>query len=46
MSKSIEKGELVQLDEIEKFVDGASVQRVGDLTFEICQKNNKEKQKE
>ena len=39
MSKSIEKGELVQLDEIEKFVDGASVQRVGDLTFEICQKN-------
>ncbi|MDA0316060.1 MAG: threonine ammonia-lyase IlvA [Bacteroidetes bacterium] len=39
MSKSIEKGELVQLDEIEKFVDGASVQRVGDLTFEICQQN-------
>ena len=39
MSKSIEKGELVQLDEIEKFVDGASVQSVGDLTFEICQKN-------
>ena len=39
MSKSIEKGELVQLDEIEKFVDGASVQRVGDLTFEICKKN-------
>ena len=39
MSKSIENGELVQLDEIEKFVDGASVQRVGDLTFEICQKN-------
>ncbi len=39
MSKSIEKGEIVQLDEIEKFVDGASVQRVGDLTFEICQKN-------
>ena len=39
MSKSIEKGELVQLDEIEKFVDGASVQRVGDLTFKICQKN-------
>ena len=29
----------MQLDEIEKFVDGASVQRVGDLTFSICQKN-------
>lgn len=39
MSKSIKKGEVVQLDEIEKFVDGASVQRVGDLTFSICQKN-------
>ena len=38
MSKSINKGEVVQLDEIEKFVDGASVQRVGDLTFGICQK--------
>ena len=39
MSKSINIGEVVQLDEIEKFVDGASVQRVGDLTFSICQKN-------
>ena len=39
MSKSIDKGEIVQLDHIEKFVDGASVQRVGDLTFNICQKN-------
>jgi threonine dehydratase len=39
MSKSINRGEVVQLDKIEKFVDGASVQRVGDLTFSICQKN-------
>ena len=39
MSKSINKGEVVQLDKIEKFVDGACVQRVGDLTFSICQKN-------
>ena len=39
MSKSIDKGEIVQLNNIEKFVDGASVQRVGDLTFNICQKN-------
>ncbi len=39
MSTSIEHGNVVQLDHIEKFVDGASVQRVGDLTFEICQKH-------
>jgi len=39
MSKSIDRGEIVHLDHIEKFVDGASVQRVGDLTFTICQKN-------
>ena len=32
-------GNADELDEIEKFVDGASVQRVGDLTFSICQKN-------
>tara|TARA_B100001564_G_scaffold268683_1_gene230274 strand:+ start:622 stop:1887 length:1266 start_codon:yes stop_codon:yes gene_type:complete len=38
MSKSIEKGEIVKLTQIEKFVDGASVKRVGDLTFEICNK--------
>lgn len=37
MSKSIENGEVIHLDQIEKFVDGASVQRVGDLTFKICQ---------
>jgi threonine dehydratase len=36
MKASIEKGEVVTLDEIDKFVDGAAVQRVGDLTFEIC----------
>lgn len=36
MKESIEKGELVTLDKIDKFVDGAAVQRVGDLTFAIC----------
>ena len=36
MSQSIEKGELVTLHEIEKFVDGAAVKRVGALNFEIC----------
>jgi threonine dehydratase len=38
MQKSIESGELVTLDTIDKFVDGAAVKRVGDLTFRICQK--------
>ena len=39
MSQSINKGEIIKLNQIEKFVDGASVKRVGDLTFEICQRN-------
>jgi threonine dehydratase len=36
MKISIEKGENTTLEEIDKFVDGAAVRRVGDLTFEIC----------
>lgn len=36
MQTSIEKGELTKLNEIETFVDGAAVQQVGDLTFNIC----------
>lgn len=36
MKKSLEKGEIVELPEIDKFVDGAAVQRVGELTFDIC----------
>lgn len=36
MKKSIEKGEVVTLKNIDKFVDGAAVQRVGDITFGIC----------
>lgn len=27
---------MTELDRVEKFVDGAAVQRVGDLTFDIC----------
>lgn len=38
MQKSIERKELVTLEEIDKFVDGAAVQRVGELTFPICSK--------
>ncbi len=36
MQKSIECGEIITLPKIDKFVDGAAVQRVGDITFEIC----------
>ena len=36
MKLSFERGEVTQLDHIEKFVDGAAVQRVGDVTFEVC----------
>ncbi len=36
MKTSIKEGKVVQLNEIEKFVDGAAVRRVGDKTFAIC----------
>ncbi|MCR8666835.1 threonine ammonia-lyase IlvA [Aestuariibaculum sp. M13] len=39
MKVSIENGVNTELDEIEKFIDGAAVKRVGDLTFEICKAN-------
>ena len=32
----MEEGKVVELEKIDKFVDGAAVQRVGDLTFPIC----------
>lgn len=39
MKTSIANHKNTALDTIDKFVDGASVKQVGDLTFEICQKN-------
>jgi threonine dehydratase len=36
MKTSIEKGELVELSQIDKFIDGAAVQKVGQYTFPIC----------
>ena len=36
MKKSMENGSVLELQEIDKFVDGAAVQRVGALTFPIC----------
>ncbi|HBI39978.1 MAG TPA: threonine dehydratase [Tenacibaculum sp.] len=39
MKTAIEKGKNVKLSNIDKFVDGAAVQQVGDLTYEICKEN-------
>ena len=36
MKLSLEKGEVTALEKVDKFVDGAAVQRVGELTFNIC----------
>lgn len=37
MSTSLRNGSNTTLQHIDKFVDGAAVQRVGELTFSICQ---------
>lgn len=36
MTRALEAGKPVTLDSIERFVDGAAVKRVGDLTFAVC----------
>ncbi len=36
MRDALEAGQPVTLGQIDRFVDGAAVKRVGDLTFEIC----------
>ena len=36
MKTAIDKGEVVALEEIDKFVDGAAVQKAGALTYEVC----------
>lgn len=36
MKKALEKGKPILLEKISRFVDGAAVQQVGDLTFERC----------
>ena len=38
MQKSLEANSVIKLEKIDKFVDGAAVQRVGDFTFQICKK--------
>ncbi len=39
MTESIAKNTIVTLHNIDKFVDGAAVRRVGDITFPICKAN-------
>jgi threonine dehydratase len=39
MSLSIENGTNTALKTVDKFVDGASVKKVGNLNFELCQKH-------
>ena len=36
MEQAIKKGEVITLNEIDPFIDGAAVKRVGDLTYKIC----------
>lgn len=36
MKKSLENGKVMNLENIDPFVDGAAVKQVGDLTMEIC----------
>ncbi|MEI6865684.1 MAG: threonine ammonia-lyase IlvA [Flavicella sp.] len=38
LNVSLEKGVNTTLDSIERFVDGAAVKRMGDISFEICKK--------
>lgn len=37
MQRSIEAGAVTTLEKIDKFVDGAAVQQVGQITFGVCQ---------
>ena len=36
MKVAIEKGEVVELEHIDKFIDGAAVKKAGQKTYEIC----------
>ncbi len=39
MLESFKNGRVTTLNHIDKFVDGAAVKRVGDLTFDVCRNN-------
>ena len=36
MKTAIEKGEVIELEQIDKFVDGAAVKKAGALTYNVC----------
>jgi threonine dehydratase len=36
MKEALKAGKPVVLDKIQRFVDGASVKKVGDITFSLC----------
>ena len=36
MAEAFKAGHPVTLEKIDRFVDGAAVKRIGDLTFSIC----------
>ncbi|MGM5629390.1 threonine ammonia-lyase IlvA [Apibacter raozihei] len=38
MKKALKEGHPVTLEQIDRFVDGAAVKRVGDITYQICSK--------
>ncbi len=38
MSTSLEKNKVIRLHKIDPFVDGASVKKVGNISFQLCQK--------
>ncbi|MCQ4086325.1 threonine ammonia-lyase IlvA [Saccharibacillus sp. JS10] len=38
MSEAMARGQVVALEEIDKFVDGAAVKKVGSYTYDICKK--------
>lgn len=42
MKESLEFGEVKELESLDKFVDGAAVKRVGNITFKTVQKNETE----
>ena len=39
MKTALDQDQVVTLEEIDKFVDGAAVKRAGDLTFQVCKQN-------
>lgn len=39
MKAAFKHGKNIRLDKIEKFIDGAAVQQVGDITYAICKEN-------